>query len=262
MVITIIDNRVGIKGDRFAIRKQRRMLLDVQGQAGRAVVIILFAATILAAALFMLETVAPLQQRYHRLFAGAEVALAGLFTLEYILRLISARRPLAYAFSFWGMVDLLSSLPAFLLLPTGTLAARSLRLFRLAQMLKLLRIGNAYERILTAFRAVAGELVVFLGFASVLLYFAAMGIYLFEHEAQPEAFRSAPASLWWAAVTLTTVGYGDVYPITTGGRIFTGALLLIGLSVVAVPTGLFSSAVIEVRRKQDQDSEAQVKTNE
>lgn len=232
------------------LRIRIRQALDGQGITGRITVVTLYLATIIAALLFMFETVDSLQLSYGPVFVYGELALASLFTVEYLMRLFAARRPLAYMFSFWGIVDLLSSLPVLLTFSSGAAAARTLRLFRLARMLKLLRIGDAYERILSAFKTVSLEFLVFFSFAGVLLYFASIGIYFFERDAQPDAFTSAPASLWWAVVTLTTVGYGDVYPVTAGGRIFTGVLLLIGLSIIAIPTGLFSSALIDARREQ------------
>jgi voltage-gated potassium channel len=90
------------------------------------------------------------------------------------------------------------------------------------------------------------QIILFMGVTLVLIYFAAIGIYYFENEAQPEHFSSIFDSLWWSIVTLTTVGYGDVYPITVGGRIFTFFILLIGLGIVAIPTGIISSSLTKV----------------
>ena len=83
------------------------------------------------------------------------------------------------------------------------------------------------------------------------LYFASVGIYLFEHEAQPEAFSSMPASMWWALATLTTVGYGDIYPITSGGKFFASVIILVGIGIVAIPTGLFASALTAVKEQPE-----------
>ncbi|MFV0409765.1 MAG: ion transporter [Paracoccus sp. (in: a-proteobacteria)] len=233
-------------------RDQIRAVLQGHGRLGKAVNLTLFAATIAAAILVMLETVPSIIRRHGQQLFAVEITLSALFSVEYLLRIYASPNRLRYIFSFWGAVDFLSSLPVMLAFSGNTTIVRSLRLFRLARLLKLLRIGDAYDRIIGAFAAVSKELMVFLCFAAVLLYFASIGIYFFEHGVQPEAFGSAPESLWWALVTLTTVGYGDVYPITTGGRIFTGLLLLIGLSIVAIPTGLLSSALIEARRQQSQ----------
>jgi len=121
---------------------------------------------------------------------------------------------------------------------------RVLRLLRLVRLLKLLHTNRAMKRLQLALRSIRGELAVFAVLACIVLYIAGVGIYIFEHEAQPEAFSSLPISLWWAIVSFTTVGYGDIYPITAAGRIFTAALLFVGLGVIAVPTALISSALI------------------
>jgi voltage-gated potassium channel len=180
------------------------------------------------------------------------VAIVAVFTLEYLLRNITAVRPLSYALSFWGFVDLIAIAPFYLSLGVDLRAARALRLLRLFQILKVFR--HSGERLVAAFKSVRGELLVFAGFALIVFYLSGVGIYLFENAAQPEAFASIPHGLWWALTTLTTVGYGDVYPITVGGRIFTMIVLILGLGIIAVPTGLIASALTEVR-KEERDRE-------
>lgn len=120
---------------------------------------------------------------------------------------------------------------------------RVFRFFRLARSFKLFRYNKAIQRFSTAFIMIKEELILFLFATAFLLYFSAVGIYYFENPAQPEQFQSIFDSLWWAVATLTTVGYGDVYPVTVGGKIFTFFVLLIGLGIVAVPAGLVSSAL-------------------
>ena len=117
------------------------------------------------------------------------------------------------------------------------------RLLHLVRIFKLARYDKAMLRLGAAFVEVKAELAIFFGATLIVLYIAAVGIYYFEHSAQPEHFKSVFHSLWWAVVTLTSVGYGDVYPITVGGRIFTFVILMLGLGIVAVPTGLLSSAL-------------------
>ncbi|MGF1553909.1 MAG: potassium channel family protein [Paracoccaceae bacterium] len=204
----------------------------------------LLAALVLGTAVAVaLETVDSLPLWLRRGLALFEIAAALIFAAEYVARLAAARRPLRYAVSFFGIVDLVSFLPTLLLLGTDLLAARVLRLLRLLRLLKLVKHESALDNIVLAVRDVADELVVVLAAAALVLYLSAVGIYLFEHEAQPEAFSSIPASLWWAVATLTTVGYGDVYPVTAGGRVFTGLVLLIGLGIVSVPTALIATAL-------------------
>ena len=170
-----------------------------------------------------------------------------IFTAEYIVRLVVADNKTQFATSFFGVIDLLAILPFFLSFGVDLRSIRAFRLLRLFRMFKLIRYSNAIQRFHRAFLIAHEELVLFLFVTIILLYLAAVGIYHFEHDAQPEIFKSVFHSLWWAVATLTTVGYGDVYPITTGGRIFTFFILLIGLGVVSVPAGLVSSALSKAR---------------
>jgi voltage-gated potassium channel len=165
--------------------------------------------------------------------------------VEYLLRLACSPKPWRYAVSFWGIVDFLSIVPAILFLMPDAQSIRSLRLLRLIRLLKLFHASHALDRLARAFQKNRDELWIFSFIALVVLYLSAVGIYHFEHQAQPETFGSIPACLWWSLATLTTVGYGDVYPITLAGRAFTGIVLLVGLGVIAVPAGLITSALLE-----------------
>ena len=129
-------------------------------------------------------------------------------------------------------------------------AIRIFRLFRLFRILKLLRYTNAINRYIKAFVEIKEELFLFLTITIILLYLSAVGIYFFEYPAQPETFKSIFHSLWWSVATLTTVGYGDIAPITIGGKIFTFIILMIGLSIVSIPAGLISSAFSKIRKEE------------
>lgn len=184
-----------------------------------------------------------------------EAIVVAFFTFEYFVRLMAADRPRNYIFSFWGIIDLVAVLPFYIGLGADLRSVRAFRLLRLLRLLKLFRHMRAAEHLMTAFRRISDELIVFAGIALLLLYLSAVGIYYFEHEAQPESFASIPHSLWWSVVTLTTVGYGDIFPVTFGGRVFTFFVLLVGLGVVAVPTGLVASALTAERRKDEDETE-------
>ena len=171
-----------------------------------------------------------------------ELLTVALFTLEYACRLLGTDRPWRYVVSFYGLVDLLAIAP-YLLAGLDSRAVRILRLLRLVRVFKLVRYVGAMERLGAAARSVREELALFAGAATMLMFVAAVGIWHFEHEVQPEAFGSVFHGLWWAVVTLTTVGYGDAFPVTLGGRIFTAIVVLLGIGIVAVPTGLFASAL-------------------
>lgn len=172
------------------------------------------------------------------------MALAVLFTLEYATRVWSAEKPLQYVFSFWGLIDLLAILPMVMFLWQDSAALRLLRLFRALRLLKMGRMNAALDRLGRAVASIKEDLILFTILSGMMLYFAALGIYHLERNAQPETFGSIPDAIWWAIVTLTTVGYGDATPITTGGRIFTGFVLLIGLGIVAIPAGLITAALL------------------
>ena len=226
----------------------RRVVEDGEGTAGRALALTIQGLILLSLAAFAVETLPDLDPATRRVLAAFEIFTIGLFTLEYLARLALARRPLGFAFSFYGLLDLAAILPFYLLAGADTLAFRA---FRLLRLLKLLRYRRNMGHFLRAFQLVRGDLVVF-GLASgVVLYVAAVGIYLFEHPAQPETFRSVFDSLWWAVATLTTVGYGDIYPVTIGGRIFTMLILIIGLGIVAVPSGIVATALTKVREEEE-----------
>jgi len=169
-----------------------------------------------------------------------------IFALEYGVRVIVADKAIRFIFSFYGIIDLVAFLPALL---TGA-DLRALRAFRLLRLFKIYHYSPAINRFRKAFGIVRDELILFGSSAAIVLFVTAVGIYLFERHAQPEAFGSVFHALWWAIVTLTTVGYGDVYPVTMGGKIFTSFVLIIGIGIVAVPTGLITSALSQVRSQE------------
>jgi len=134
------------------------------------------------------------------------------------------------------------------------MAVRALRILRIFLIFKASRYVKAISRLSRAFGMVREELVMFLVVTGVVLYLSSAGIYYFEHDAQPELFQSVFHAMWWSVATLTTVGYGDVYPVTLGGRIFTSVVVLVGVGIVAVPTGLVSSALSRARIDDEYDS--------
>ncbi len=182
---------------------------------------------------------------------GLEVFCVAIFTAEYLVRTVLATNRFKFLFSFYGLVDLLAILPFYLSLSMDLRAIRAIRLLRLVRLLKLARYNAAAQRFHRAVILAREEITLFLGFTCVMLFLAAVGIYYFEHEAQPDVFASIFHSLWWAVVTFTTVGYGDAYPITLGGRIFTFLVLILGLGIIAVPSGIVTSALQQARQELD-----------
>jgi len=203
---------------------------------------------------FSVETLPNLPSSIVRILRSIEVVTIALFSVEYALRVLVAKHRLRFVLSFFGLVDLLAILPFYLSTGIDFRSVRSLRLLRLFRTMKILRYSRAIRRLYRAITLAREEFVLFLSLAALLLFLSAVGIYYFENEAQPEVFASIFHSLWWSVTTLTTVGYGDVYPVTMGGRIFTFIVLVVGVGIVAVPTGLVSSALSEARRLEREES--------
>jgi voltage-gated potassium channel len=207
------------------------------------------ALIVLSLAAFAFETLPDLSEGQRRALQVFETVSVLLFTAEYVARVWLTRPRWRYAFSFFGLIDVLSILPFYLALGGGSESLRALRLLRLFRILKLARYNVAMLRFYRALVLAREELFMFGAMSLVLLYLAGVGMYHFEHAAQPKAFASVFDGLWWALCTLTTVGYGDVYPVTAGGRVFTFVILVVGLGVIAVPVGLVASALTTAREQ-------------
>jgi voltage-gated potassium channel len=148
------------------------------------------------------------------------------------------------------LVDLLAILPFYIAYRLDLRAVRIFRLLLLVRILKLFRYNKAIKRFHRALIIAKEELILFGFVAIIMLYLSAVGIYYFENETQPDQFKSVIHSLWWALTTLTTVGYGDMFPVTAGGKFFTFLVLMVGLGIVAVPTGLIASALSQAREEE------------
>lgn len=181
-----------------------------------------------------------------------EVFSIAIFSIEYLLRVYIAKKPLKYIFSFYGLVDLLAILPFYLRTAIDLRSLRIFRIFRIFRAFKLVRYNKAMNRFYIAYKIVREEIMLFLMVTAIFLFLTSAGIYYFENEAQPEIFKSIFHSGWWSVVTLTTVGYGDVYPITVGGKIFTFFILILGVGVVTIPAGLVASALTKAREIEDE----------
>ena len=192
---------------------------------------------------FSVETIPNLKPETKALLYAIEVFSVSVFTIEYLLRIYVADSKPKFVFSFFGIIDLFAILPFYLSFGIDLRSLRALRFLRLFRILKLVRYNKAMNHFTRAIKSAKEEILLFIFITLILIYFAAVGIYYFENEAQPEHFSSIFDSLWWAIITLTTVGYGDVYPITIGGKVFTFIILMIGLGIVAIPTGIISSAL-------------------
>ncbi len=228
----------------------KRLIEETDTPSGRLFDLFIQALIVLSLISFSVDTLPDLSASARQVLRAIEVGTVAIFTAEYLLRVAVADRRLGYIFSFFGLIDLLAILPFYVASGVDLRAVRAFRLLRLLRALKLVRYSQAIQRFHRAFQIAREEIVLFFSVACILMFLAGVGIYYFENPAQPETFRSVFHSLWWALVTLTTVGYGDIYPITVGGRIFTFFVLMIGLGVVAVPAGVVASALGEARKQE------------
>uniref|UniRef100_UPI004056519B ion transporter n=1 Tax=Candidatus Electrothrix sp. TaxID=2170559 RepID=UPI004056519B len=228
----------------------REIILKSDTRKGKLFDIVIQLLIAISLISFSLETLPDLGKKTYSILTMIENVIVVIFSIEYVLRIILTEKKTTYIFSFYGIIDLLAILPFYL---SGTISFQSLRILRfirLFRILKLTRYTDAISRIGKAIFIAKEELVLFSVVTLMLLYLSAVGIYHFEHAAQPENYTSLFDCLWWAVATLTTVGYGDIYPITIGGRLFTFLILMLGLGVVAVPTGIIASALSTVRKSE------------
>ena len=235
----------------FRIRK----LFDTKTKLGHRIELFIQFLIISSIINFTVQTLPNINPTYQKVSNSIEVVSVFFFSLEYFLRLLSSKKPFKFIFSFFGIVDLLAILPFYLTLGTDLKSLRAVRLFRLLRLLKFLRYGDTLKNLKQSFDNVKKELILFSAATLLLIYFSSVGIYFFENEAQPDAFSSVFSAMWWSVATLTTVGYGDIYPITTGGKIFSTFIVFIGLGLVAVPTGLIASSLTQALNKKSSDKD-------
>ena len=200
---------------------------------------------------FSLDTLPSLSINLRQFLDGFEIFSIIIFSVEYLLRVYVSKKPLKYIFSFYGLIDIIAILPFYLNTFLDLRFLRAFRVFRVFRALKLMRYNKALNRFNLAFKIVKEEIILFFMVTLVLIFITSAGIYFFENEAQPEVFKSVFHSAWWSIVTLTTVGYGDVYPITIGGKIFTFFVLMIGVGLVTIPAGLVATALSKAREIED-----------
>ena len=223
----------------------------------------IFTLIILNILAVMFETIDSFAAAYQQQLYAFEVFSVACFTIEYIFRLwVSTSHPkyclpvsgrMRYSLSFFALIDLLAILPFYLpmLIPIDLRFVRVLRMLRLLRILKIGRYFESLNVITAVLKEKKEELTITAVFGSILLVFSSSMMYYFEHTAQPEAFPSIPGTLWWGVVTLTTVGYGDVFPITPAGRVFGALIAFIGIGLFALPTGILGAGFVEVIGKKN-----------
>lgn len=221
------------------------------------------ALIVLNVAAVMVMTVESVRATWGEYFIAFEIFSVMVFTLEYLLRLWAiveepryrhpVRGRIRYAFSFFALVDLVAILPFWLpmIVRVDLRTLRILRLLRLVRLVKLGRYSTALTTFMSVLRNKREQLIVSVVILLLLLVVASTAIYYLEHEAQPEAFSSIPASLWWGIVTLTTIGYGDVYPVTVGGKVCAAVISIISIGMVAFPSGIIVAGFEEAVDRKD-----------
>ncbi len=200
-----------------------------------------------------MESHVSIRDSYGDIFQFFEAVSIYIFSFEYLYRVRLAyidnrmKGVSKYVFSAIGLIDLISILPFYLnqIIKVDGRFLRILRLFRLTRIFKLGRDSSSLKLFVKALRGVKNELKFTLFLSALAILFSASAIYYLENEAQPEKFSSITEAIWWATVSLATVGYGDVYPVTVGGKIFASFISLIGIGIVAIPTGIISASFVE-----------------
>lgn len=225
--------------------KQRlhEVIYEADTPAGKLFDVVLLFIILLSVVLVMLESVKSLNAKYFELFYILEWVVTILFTIEYVLRIITVSRPKHYIFSFYGIVDLLSTLPTYLTLFFGGqnlfLAVRALRLLRVFRILKITRYLGEANKLKVALRNSRAKIIVFL--FAVFIITIIMGTVMHLVEGEEGGFDNIPLSIYWCIVTLTTVGFGDIAPITPLGRFIASFIMITGYGIIAVPTGIVSA---------------------
>jgi len=237
-------------------QRLRTLVEDNSTRGGRLFDYLVQSVIVISLISFSIETLPDLSKSVTDTLQYVEVVCVMIFTVEYVLRILVAQKKLRFIFSFYGLIDLAAILPFYLATGLDLRAVRILRLLRLIRAFKLVRYSKAVQLFHRAFVIAREELILFGVVALMLMYLASVGIWYFENASQPEAFSSVFSSMWWAVVTLTTVGYGDVYPVTDWGKVFTFLTLVVGLGIIAVPTGILASALGEARRISVDTSES------
>jgi voltage-gated potassium channel len=236
-------------------------------RAGRSFAIFILSLIFLNVLAVIVGTVDSVARRYGTVLYAFEVVSIAVFTIEYVLRLWlcvsdpryrgGIRGRLRFAISGMALVDLVSVLPFYL--PMLGLDLRFVRIFRLMRIVRIAKIGRYYSSLgllRDTIRSRKEELVLTFSILMLLLVVSASAIYFVEHDAQPQVFPSIPEALWWSVATLTTVGYGDAYPVTGGGKFLVSVIAVLGIGMFALPTGIIGAGLVEEMRRRRHSSDA------
>lgn len=223
--------------------KLHDIIYEADTRAGKLFDVILLITIIASIILVMLESIKSFDEKYHAFLNISEWIITILFSVEYIIRIITVKKPFRYIFSFYGIIDFLSTIPKYISLLFGGIhalaALRALRLLRMFRILKLARYLGASNLLTSALKASKAKISVFLFAVLILCIIFGTLMYLIEGEAS--GFSSIPISVYWCIVTLTTVGFGDIAPVTPLGQLIAAIIMILGYGIIAVPTGIVSA---------------------
>ena len=233
------------------------IIAEADTPMGKLFDVVLLILILVSVILVMLESVASIDAHYHDLLYFGEWIITIFFTIEYILRIISVKKPLNYIFSFYGIIDFLSTIPLYLSFilagSNALLAVRALRLLRVFRILKITRYMGEANKLSRALRNSKAKILVFLFAVLILSIIAGTIMYLIEGE--QSGFVSIPISVYWCIVTLTTVGFGDIAPVTPLGQFIAAIIMIMGYGIIAVPTGIVSAEYARKKKPTINDPE-------
>jgi len=242
--------------------KLHEIIYEADTPAGKLFDVILLIAIIASIVLVMLESVKSFDAKYHNFLNISEWVITILFSIEYLARIVTAKKPIKYITSFYGVIDLLSTVPKYISLLFGGVhalaALRALRLLRVFRILKLARYLGASNTLLKTLKSSRVKIAVFL-FAVVIISII-LGTIMYMIEGEENGFTNIPKSVYWCIVTLTTVGYGDIAPVTALGQLIASIVMVLGYGIIAVPTGIVSAEYAS-QYNADKNQEADIQLN-
>lgn len=243
--------RIKRKSDIFR-QKINIIIHGVNTPAGRLFDMLLLLVILLSVLLVMLESVESLDLKYHEFLVLSEWIITIFFTIEYILRIFSSQKPLKYITSFYGIIDLISILPmylSFFIAGSKILSViRALRLLRLFRILNLVQFSGQASQLRLAINASKTKIIVFIYFVFIISIL--LGAVMFVVESKESGFTNIPTSIYWCIVTLTTVGYGDIAPVTPLGKLIASFIMILGYGIIAVPTGIVTAELASPRKNK------------
>ena len=232
------------------------IIYEADTRAGKLFDIVLLVIILASIILVMLESVKSIDNKYHSFLNISEWVITIMFSLEYIARIITVKKPFKYIFSFYGIIDFLSTIPKYISLIFGGIhalaALRALRLLRVFRILKLARYLGASKNLVNALKASRAKISVFL--FAVIIVAVILGTIMYMVEGEENGFTNIPKSVYWCIVTLTTVGFGDIAPQTPLGQFLASLVMILGYGIIAVPTGIVSAEYTsQSKSKKDEE---------